>query len=604
MKKTLLFISAVVTGFFTYAQTAVVAGVSPASIAGGYEFAFQSHPGWPGAQDNGTWGLTLDFNVPGTYIQAEVQLVNDGTPGVNADYGNLLAEEGCAASTPGSLTGKIALIRRNTCGFADKALNAQNAGAIAVIVVGRDEDLNISLSGGNTTIGPPYVGTDVTIPVVMVKKTDGDALIAESLVNPVVMFIGNKSGAFQNDASIRPGGTLISKSTGVLSQLSQNASEFGFDIGTQLFNDGSAAQSNIIVNAKVTNPAGATVYDQNVTVTSLAANDSVYLYPGEAQSFPAFSLSSYPAGRYTLTYTVGLDAANDDYPADNVITNEFVVNDSIFSYSALNSVNNLPAGSGGYRPSTNNSTFSICNVISDANASRIGVEGMYFALVTNAADSIDLTGEEIALNLYEWADVFTGLDDPNVAFNVLNPLSYGYYYYPSDLQDSMVYGALETPVVLEDGKRYLACAQTVNLNVFFRYDTRINYTMNVNDYLQPLYPVESDGTYSAGGFGSDNAPAMAVKVFNASELSVAESNVVNGVAYPNPAVDNITVSLNAEGNALITMTDVAGRIVLTKSADLVNGKTDLNIAALNSGVYVVNVVLENGKTAQFNVVKK
>jgi hypothetical protein len=62
--------------------------------------------------------------------------------------------------------------------------------------------------------------------------------------------------------------------------------------------------------------------------------------------------------------------------------------------------------------------------------------------------------------------------------------------------------------------------------------------------------------------------------------------------------------MKAEGNANITMTDVAGRVVLSKAANLVNGKTDLNIAALNAGVYVVNVVLENGKTAQFNVVKK
>jgi hypothetical protein len=371
-----------------------------------------------------------------------------------------------------------------------------------------------------------------------------------------------------------------------------------------LFNDGSAAQNNIIVNATVKNPSGATVYDNTITVTSLAAADSVYLYPGEAQSFPPFSLASYPTGRYTLTYTVGLDAVNDDYPADNVLTSYFVVNDSIYGFSGLDSLSNLPAGAGGFKPSTMTASFGMCNVISDPNASRIGVEGVYFSLVTNAADSVDLTGEEIALNVYEWGDVFTDLNDANLAFNVLTPISYGYYYYPSNIPDSMVYGALTTPVVLENNKRYLVCAQTVNLQVYFAYDTQINYTTNVNDYLQPLYPVEADGVYSAGGFGSDNAPAMAVKVFNASELSVAESNVINGVAYPNPAVDNITVSLKAEGNATITMTDVAGRIVLTKSADLVNGKTDLNIAALNAGVYVVNVVLENGKTAQFNVVKK
>jgi hypothetical protein len=295
---------------------------------------------------------------------------------------------------------------------------------------------------------------------------------------------------------------------------------------------------------------------------------------------------------------------NDEFPTDNVITSDFVVNDSLFSYSALNSVNNLPAGTGGYQPGTLNASYAVCSVISDANASRIGAEGIYFALVTNAADSIDLTGEEIALNLYEWGDVFTDLNDANLAFNVLTPVAFGYYYYPSNLADSMVYGAFETPVLLENNKRYLACAQTVNLDVFFRYDTDIDYTTNVNNYLQPLFPVDADGTYSAGGFGSDNAPAMAIKVFNAAELGVSEATMIEGVAYPNPAVENVTISMKAEGNANITMTDVAGRVVLSKAANLVNGKTDLNIAALNAGVYIVNVVLENGKTAQFNVVKK
>lgn len=584
MKKTLLFISSIVTGFMAYSQSVVV-GVSPASIVASYDHTWA---------DPASWGVTPDFNVPGTFVEDTLMLVEDGSAGTNAQ-GHPISQEGCNPLT-NDLTGKIAVIYRNTCNFSLKALNAQNAGAVGVIIINRDPAA-VGMGAGTDA-------ASVTIPVVMLTSFDGAALVAEMANGPVVVFMGNKVGLFPNDASIRPGGTLISKSTGVLSQLSQNASEFGFDIGTQLFNDGSAPQNNIIVNATVQDPSGATVYDNTITVASLAAADSVYLYPGEAQSFPAFSLSSYPAGRYTLTYTVGLDAVNDDYPADNVLTSYFVVNDSLYSFSALDSASHLPTGAGGFKPSTMAASFGMCNVISDPNASRIGVEGVYFSLVTNAADSVDLTGEEIALNVYEWGDVFTDLNDANLAFNILTPISYGYYYYPSNIPDSMVYGALTTPVVLENNKRYLVCAQTVNLQVYFAYDTQINYTTNVNDYLQPLYPVESDGTYSAGGFGSDNAPAMAVKVFNASELGITESNVIDGVAYPNPAVDNITISLKSEGNANITMTDVAGRIVLTKTVALVNGKTDLNIASLNAGVYVVNVALENGKTAQFNVVKK
>ena len=583
MKKTLLFIAAIVSGFAAYSQS-VVLGISPAAVEGSYDHTW--------ADPAGGWA-TPDFNIPNTFVQGELMLVEDGSAGTNAQ-GHPISQEGCNPLT-NDLTGKIAVIYRNTCNFSVKAFNAQTAGAIGVIIVNRDPEV-IAMGAGTD-------GANVTIPTVMLTALDGAALVNEMANGAVVVFIGNKVGQFANDAAIYSDGAMISKSTGVLSQLAQNGSEFGFDIGVQLFNDGSAAQNNITVNAKVTNPAGTEVYNNTITVASLAAADSVYLYPGETQSFPAFSLNSYPAGRYTLTYTVGLEV-NDEFPTDNVITSDFVVNDSLFSYSALNSVNNLPSGTGGYQPGTLNASYSICNVISDANASRIGAEGIYFALVTNAADSIDLTGEEIALNLYEWGDVFTDLNDANLAFNVLTPVAFGYYYYPSNLADSMVYGAFETPVLLENNKRYLACAQTVNLDVFFRYDTDIDYTTNVNNYLQPLFPVDADGTYSAGGFGSDNAPAMAIKVFNAAELGVSEATMIEGVAYPNPAVENVTISMKAEGNANITMTDVAGRVVLSKAANLVNGKTDLNIAALNAGVYIVNVVLENGKTAQFNVVKK
>jgi hypothetical protein len=38
--------------------------------------------------------------------------------------------------------------------------------------------------------------------------------------------------------------------------------------------------------------------------------------------------------------------------------------------------------------------------------------------------------------------------------------------------------------------------------------------------------------------------------------------------------------------------------------NLAAGQDNVNIAGLTSGLYIFNVTLENGKTAQFNVVKK
>ena len=86
--------------------------------------------------------------------------------------------DGCSAFTNGAaVTGRIALVDRGSCGFAIKVKNAQNAGAVAVVV-------------GNTTESVQgMAGTDstITIPSVLIKKSDRDriasALSSGSAVN-------------------------------------------------------------------------------------------------------------------------------------------------------------------------------------------------------------------------------------------------------------------------------------------------------------------------------------------------------------------------------------------------------------------------------------
>jgi hypothetical protein len=68
---------------------------------------------------------------------------------------------------PGFLSGKIALIRTGNCSFTSKVKAAQNAGAIAVIIM-----------NNNTDLPYPMPGTDpsITIPAVMISKANGDIL--------------------------------------------------------------------------------------------------------------------------------------------------------------------------------------------------------------------------------------------------------------------------------------------------------------------------------------------------------------------------------------------------------------------------------------------
>jgi len=582
MKKLLLTVSAIALSAATYAQV-IVAGISPQSIVANYAHTW--------ADPAGGWG-TPDFNIPGTFVQDTLKIVDDGSTGTNAQ-GNPISAEGCNPLI-NDLTGKIAVIFRNTCEFGVKALNAQNAGAVGVIIVNRNPGEVIAMGAGAQ-------GANVTIPVVMLDLTDGLNLISTMANGPVVMFLGNKTGLFPNDGGISANAALLPRQGMIPSQLAQNGTEFNFDLGARVYNYGNQPQT-MSLNAKITNPSGATVYDNTVSNMAVAAGDSVDVDPSAANNLPNFSLASYPAGTYTSTYTVGLAVA-DDYVADNTLVSTFTVTDSMFSYAQADPTTGSPTGGNYYRPGTNNQTYSACQVLDNANASRLKATGIYFSATTAAASGVLLTGEEMALYLYKWEDPFTDLNDANLAFNTLTEVANGFYYYPDDLQGQTVFGAYTTPVALEDNQRYLACVQTVNLNLYMGHENGTNLTWNEAYYLQPMAPNESDGTWYAAGFGSDIPSSVAIGVAD-NDVNVAELTTVAGKAFPNPANDVVTVAIEGEGTAQLTVTDVAGKVAMAASLNLAAGQDNVNIAGLTSGLYIFNVTLENGKTAQFNVVKK
>ncbi len=73
---------------------------------------------------------------------------------------------------PTDLAGNIVVIRRGTCEFGTKILAAENAGAIAVIMVNNE-------AGGPITMGAGVDGGSVNIPSIMISQADGEALIAQ-----------------------------------------------------------------------------------------------------------------------------------------------------------------------------------------------------------------------------------------------------------------------------------------------------------------------------------------------------------------------------------------------------------------------------------------
>jgi minor extracellular serine protease Vpr len=80
-------------------------------------------------------------------------------------------DDGCVAYPAGSLTGKAVFIRRGACGFYNKAINAQNAGAAAMILY------NNQAGSVSPTVAPvPTTAPPVTIPVEAITAADARAI--------------------------------------------------------------------------------------------------------------------------------------------------------------------------------------------------------------------------------------------------------------------------------------------------------------------------------------------------------------------------------------------------------------------------------------------
>jgi hypothetical protein len=181
---------------------------------------------WSGtATERFTYGTTtISANAasfgPQTFsVSAEIVLVDDGDPsGTNGSI-----NDGCQAAFVNSVMGKIALIDRGNCTFVQKVQNAQNLGALGVLIA----DFMTS-NRPPELVGTPMPNT--TIPAMSLTRAQGAAL-KTSLGNGAV------TGTISRTATVDRDGTIDN---------SIIAHEWGHYISNRLIGDGnglSAQQS-------------------------------------------------------------------------------------------------------------------------------------------------------------------------------------------------------------------------------------------------------------------------------------------------------------------------------------------------------------------------
>lgn len=143
-----------------------------------------------------TWtaGSASGFGPQAFNVTATAVLANDGTGASPTD--------GCEPFT-NNVAGQIALVDRGNCTFAQKVLNAQNAGGVGVLIL------------NNTTGSAPGLGgtsaTPVTIAALSLTQADGNTLKAALMNGPVTLTL-TRPPAVRRDGTVD--NTIISHEWG------------------------------------------------------------------------------------------------------------------------------------------------------------------------------------------------------------------------------------------------------------------------------------------------------------------------------------------------------------------------------------------------------
>jgi len=242
------------------------------------------------------------YNAPGSAVsrQPNVGIAQFGTPltatGVTGNVQLSSVLDGCTALPAGSLTGKIGLIERGTCGFTTKVKNAQDAGATAAIIYSLPNSVPTGAMGG--------VDATIIIPSVLIENSEGEYIKTQLSANTTVIV------TLKNDpaTAVTPDGDF---DNGIITH------EYGHGISNRLTGNGFSCLNASIDNEQMgegwsdffaimlTNqpgdnasvPRGMGTYAAGQTTTGLGIRPAKYS--------PDFSINNY-----TYTRTNGLTTIN------------------------------------------------------------------------------------------------------------------------------------------------------------------------------------------------------------------------------------------------------------------------------------------------------
>jgi hypothetical protein len=557
---------------------------------------------------------------------------------------------GCTSFLGGSMAGKIAVIWRGpigsaACEFGTKALNAQNAGAIACVLI------NEYPGEGPVGMAAGSQGVSVTIPVFMIGNLEGMALagayrnLAPSTVKMTITPWGRNNA---NDLGFVPGGVATWHDGAIPAyQLQAAAAASTYPTaykginGAFIANYGTGTQSNVklksVLSFTPTGGSPAVVKSDSVTLANFPALDSIYTMFAPEYNLPTVS----GTGRYDLNYNISATAA-DQFISDNSYTHSFYATDSIFCKGRYDYTNHHP----------------VATLWTGANALQY-LWGVPYYVEKGGAAIKDIqfsasNGPGPIANTYVLCYVFKWNDNGNKVIETSELALKGvgghaflgtdssFQFFTTEFvtQDTTGQGN-GFKVVLEDKSTYLICAEpslgSANMALgcdgivtqYPRAYGRAHFN-NTFDYYNNVFAgaktdftgAESFASYAFGGnvFNVDSVvyntqyglvPALAMRTMPYTGVNVKNTTPIatKFELYPNPSTDHVTVSIdlvkqakNVSYTVVNTMAQVVGR---ESKSDVSSDTYNFDTKNLPAGTYYMVVVVD-GKSMfkQFTVLKK
>lgn len=547
---------------------------TPSPLTGTYDITYV------GAESGTTdWG-SPNMDDPANVIIAELAMARDST-----DADSLLCDE---VTNGDEIAGKIAVFYRGECNFSTKALHAQNAGAIACLIINN--------SGNPVPMAGGVDGEDVTIPVAMISTGDG-ALFRYAIKNGgLIAFFGNKSGYYTNDLGINASTVLRAQYSSYPSGFAYFGGDYNVQVGANIINYGTNDQTDVKLSCTISRN-GNDVYSE---ISEIPAN----IGSGDTIRFdlpPFFPI--YYSGYYKMTYEIIFNE-EDEFPTDNKNDANFSIGNTI-AYARIDEETGKPLNITGSRPE---GAYEVSTCLAFQSIYDFGkVEGITFAASTLGDNMI---GEIIDAFVYKWESDFENLDDPNynLSYSALTEQASASYQYVENLENVNIYLPFDEITNLQYN-RYLFCISYYSDYLMLSYDNKLmGYAQNVLFYNQPLIPLYADGEwFDVGGTYStlrtDQIPALAVQIDFLIDIDDKELNI-DITPFPNPAINQINIPIgNYFGKTMIDIYDIAGKKVKSLNFTTTSFETiKVNVSDLDNGAYLFKILFENGSYSNFNVV--